>query len=127
MAQEITGPSYGLQVSDFDGEQTAADQTGTSSTLDFSSGRNWFAVRLYQKTFTAGTGTNRPQYQIQVADDSSFATNLRRIAFFEMPRASRASEFKLRMAPDGAKRYCRIVPTLDGTDSVTYDVKVVGS
>jgi len=129
MAQEITSPLYGQQVSDPDGAQAAADQTGTSSTLDFGSGkpRNRIQVHLFQKTFTAGTGANRPQYQIQVADDTGFATNLRRIGFLEMPRFSNCSEYRHCYVPDRSSRYCRIVPTLDGTDTINYDVKVLGS
>lgn len=127
MAQEITGALDGLQVSDFDGRQTAADQTATSSTLDFTRPRNSFMVTLYQKTFTAGTGTALPRYEFQVADDSAFTTNLRRIALRHMSRANRCVEAMRCQCPDGAKRYGRVVPTLDGTDATNYDVVVTGS
>lgn len=127
MAQEITTPSGGSQLSDPDGLQTVADQTGTSSTMDFTNPKNWFEVRIAQKTFTAGTGTALPRYRVDVADDSAFTTNVRRIASIAMERSSNSSEYRRCFPYDGAKRYLRIVPVLDGTDAVNYDAKVVGS
>lgn len=127
MAQEITGPFGGLNVAESDGEQTAADQTTTSSTLNFVRPRSTFDVLIYQKTFTSGTGTAGPQFEFQVADDSAFTTNLRRIGLRTMSRASRTSELFRCVAPDGAKQYGRVVPTMSGTDATNYDVKVRAS
>ena len=127
MAQEITGANAGLQVTDFDGRQTAADQTTTTGALDHARPRQSFEVTVYQKTFTAGTGTLRPYYELQVADDSAFTSNLRRFGLGTAPRASRSVLCGKCYAPDGGKRYSRIVPTLDGTDTVNFDVVVSGS
>lgn len=126
MAQEITTSDYGTMVSDPDGSAALADQTGTSTTIDFGENkpRTWFSVRLYQKTFTAGTGANRPNYQVQVDSATGFATDMHRIGFLEMPRANDCTEFRMCFSPANAFRYLRIVPTLDGTDTINYDVKV---
>lgn len=127
MGQEIVTSNLPGSVSDPDGSQSAADQTGTSSTLDFVNPRTWFDVRIAQKTFTAGTGTALPRYRVDVADDSAFSTNLRRIGSLQFERSSNQTHFQRCFVYDGAKRYCRIVPVLDGTDTVNYDVKVQAS
>lgn len=127
MAQEITTSNWGSTVTDPDGVQSAADQTGTSSTLDFVTARTWFEVRLALKTFTAGTGTALPRFRIQTDSDTGFATNLRTIGTIQCERLSTQSQFMRCSIYDRAQRYLRVVPVLDGTDTVNYDVKVQAS
>ncbi len=104
-----------------------ADQTATSGAQAAPTPlRVWRAI-IYQKAFTAGTGTVGPIYAIEVADDSAFTSNVRRIAHVQVNRADEQTALLIGMTPFAAgQQYARIVLTLNGTDAATYDALLEG-
>ena len=123
MAQTITAPQWAQYLTGSTQKQTYADTTGTAAAFTPGNKFNFVVARIAQKTFTAGTGTALPRYVVQASDDSF--TTIYRIGSLALERNSNAHGMVLCAALTGAKTAVRIVPTLDGTDTVTYDADVV--
>lgn len=102
-----------------------ADQTADSAAQDaLVACRHWRAV-IYQKAFTAGTGTRFVQYTLEVADNTGFTTAVRGIATGMVLRADEQTLVLLGQTPFVAgQQFARINVTLDGTDAATYDAYI---
>lgn len=124
MAQAITAPMRGAFVAPPGNNNNLADQTGTTANFAPTNAFTYVCAQIALKTFTAGTGTARPIFEIQAADDSAYTSNVRKIALAQCARTSNTHLYLEGMCLDGSKANVRVVPTLDGTDSITYDVKV---
>ena len=123
MAQTITAPQWGQFLTGPTQKQTYADQTGTAASFTPGNKFTFVIARIAQKTFTAGTGTALPRYVVQASDDA-FVT-IFRIGSLSLERASNAHGMVFCAALTAVKTAVRIVVTLDGTDTVTYDADVV--
>mgnify|MGYP001615675602 CR=1 FL=1 len=121
MAQTIVAPKLGNFISGPGQVEGLADQTTTTANFAPTNAFVNVTVQIAQKTFVAGTGTALPRYRIQVADDSAFTTNARTIGTAYAERADNSHIMLTGMCLDGAKDNVRIVPVLDGTDTVTFD------
>jgi hypothetical protein len=143
MAQAITVPLYGHFIHGPGMVMALADQTTTTASQQFvgSGGKliaaNWLDLIVYLKTFVVGTGTVYPIFTLEVADNTAFTTNRRRIAQYQpglseaiaaIPGTLPPLSFTVRGAcPDGAKNFWRLFCTLSGTSSMTYDVIAAGA
>lgn len=132
MAFDIKAQLFGHFIAHPEGVVKLNDLTATSAwtrigadTPGAAKAATWFLTMVYQKAFTAGTGTAGPVYEVEVADDSA-GTNLVRIGAGQVQRADEQSAFVIGFAPIGAKKYVRVKLTLSGTDTATYDALIVG-
>lgn len=123
MAFEITNKVTTLPLSFVPRERfELADQTATTAGQDAkTASRTWRAV-VYQKAFTAGTGTRMVQYAIEVADNSAMSTNLRGIATGMVQRADEQTLVLIGQTPFSAgQQFGRVKIILDATDTATFD------
>jgi hypothetical protein len=143
MAQAITVPLYGHFIHGPGMVIALADQTTTTASQQFvgSGGKlisaNWLEVMIYMKTFVVGTGTVYPMFTLEVADNTGFTTNRRRIAQVQpvlaeaiaaIPGSLPPMSLSMRGGcPDGAKNFVRLFCTTNGTSSMTYDVVFAGA
>lgn len=133
MAQEIVASLFGHFIAGPGMKIEFADQTATATGLQFGSGgaggpdrATWILAMIYQKAFTAGTGTADVLYDVEVADDLAFTSNVRSVGRVPMARADEQTQFVQGFAPVGAQKFVRIKQAKDGTDAATYDAIVVG-
>lgn len=101
-----------------------ADQTVTMATPgQCPTGISYGRAVVCQKTFTSGTGTVPPVYELQVAADAAFTTSLRTIASKAAIRSTDNQTLILEgPVPDlQTNAYVRIKVTPNGTDTVAYD------
>lgn len=116
----------GMKWIGLNGNRTSlADQTATTSTITFIA--PVMAVRglIWMKSFTGGTGTVGPIWEIQVADNPGFSTNVRTIAVAQGPRAVHAINDLAGVVPDNRlAQWCKIKVTFSGTDTGTFDAVI---
>jgi hypothetical protein len=81
---------------------------------------------IRQKGWVSGSGTVGPTYELQVAYDSGFTSQLRTIAQAVSGRTGRDQTMILSgVVPDALSyTFGRIALTKSGTDDVTYDALV---
>jgi hypothetical protein len=104
-----------------------ADQNvSTSPVMQAPSGIAFGRAVIRQKNFTSGSGTVGPTYELQVAYDSGFTSQLRTIAQAVAGRTGRDQTFLLQgVVPDmQSLTFGRVALTKSGTDDVTYDALV---
>jgi hypothetical protein len=88
------------------------------------------AVRavIWSKTFTRGTGTIGPLFEIQVADNSGFTTNVRTIASAYSSQAATGAlwaSYINGVVPDNLlAQWCKIKVTYSGSDTGTFDINL---
>jgi hypothetical protein len=143
MAQTITAPLYGHFIHGPGMVITLADQTATTASQQFVGtggrliGATWLSVIVVLKTFVVGTGTVYPIFTLEVADNTGFTTNRRRIAQVQ-PSLSEAiaaipgavpiwSAVMTGPCPDGSKNFTRIFVTTNGTSTCVYDAVIAGA
>lgn len=99
-----------------------ADQGAASPAQDAGAKSKVWRAFIYQKAFTAGTGTNPPIYSIEVADDSGFTSNVRAIASGVVKRADEQTLMLVGETPfEAGQQFGRVNVAEDGTDAATYD------
>jgi hypothetical protein len=104
-----------------------ADQTVTTPIPgQCPTGISWGRAVICQKTFTAGTGTVPPVYELQVAADAAFTTSVRSIGFKAGLRTTDNQTLILEgPVPDvQTNPYVRVKVTPNGTDTVVYDALI---
>lgn len=104
-----------------------ADQyTTTSPVMQTPSGIAEAKVVLRQKGWGSGTGSIGPIYEVEVAYDSGFTSQVRVIGTAYAQRTGRDQTFVLPGVVPDAQTYtfARILVSLSGTDAVTYDALV---
>lgn len=131
MAQAILQAAIGAAMAGIkwiglNGNRTMlADQTATSSTITFIAPVRAVRGMVWCKSFTAGSGTVGPIWEIQVADNSGFSTNVRTIAIAQGPRAVHALRDLSGVVPDNSlAQWCKIKVTFSGTDTATFDAVI---
>lgn len=99
-----------------------ADLTATSAGQDMGAAYRSFRALIYQKAFTAGTGTRFVTYSIDVADNSAMSTNLRTVATGVVLRADEQTLILFGQTPFVAgQQFARVGVVEDGTDAATFD------
>jgi len=133
MAQTIIAPNidlYGVDWSNMPGNRfTAADQTATTSLITFISPVRNVRALVWLKAYTKSSGTIGPIFQIKVADNSGFSTNVRAIATGIANDASATGQLGcltlMGTVPDNfLAAWCKIFVTFSASDSGTFDVVV---
>jgi hypothetical protein len=128
MAQDITAPLFGHFIAGPDMVQKLNDVTATTrQVLTLARGARWVLVMIYQKAFTAGTGTGLTQYRIEMASNSAFTTDVVTVKLAQVERAAGQSVFAIGFAPLKALQFVGITRVANGTDAATYDVVVAGA
>lgn len=127
MAYEITGPKFGHFLSPADTIKTIADDTTTAAFAQLGRGVRYAIVRIYQKAFTSGTGTNPVLYVVEAASDSGFTTDLVSAGVGVIDRSDEGAAVIFCNSPLKALDYWRIRPVFDGTDAGTFDAEISGA
>src|SRR5262245_22473 len=108
-----------------------ADQTATSAVQTLGAAAKTFAWQIWLKAFTRSAGTVGPIFALQVADNVGFSTNVREIDRGQLA-ISASSQLgsigpQFGRTPDGQKAFARILVVFSGSDSGTYDAKIVAA
>jgi hypothetical protein len=128
MAHEITAPLFGHFIAGPDMVQKLSDVTATTrQVLTLARGARWVLVMIYQKAFTAGTGTGLTQYRIEMASDAAFTADVVALEPAQVERADERTAFVIGFAPLKALRFVGITRVANGTDAATYDAIVAGA
>ncbi len=101
-----------------------ADQSVTTSPVGQApTGISWARAIINQKGWGSGTGTVGPIYELQVAYDSGFTSQLRDLDHRTALRNGTNQTLSLTGPVPDAQSYTfvRVAVTLSGTDVVTYD------
>jgi len=122
VAQEITQRGFPKTMLSSPFTASVPDQTATTTGVDAGSPMRQWRASVYQKAFTAGSGTVGPIYALEVADNSAMSTNLRTVAIEQVQRLDEQQvvlEGTCLVAP---QQFGRVRVTFSGTDAGTFDL-----
>jgi hypothetical protein len=112
-----------LTFADVTATTRQSGQLGAGQSIGNPSAAWWFFVQIYQKAFTAGSGSTQTVYLVEVADDSGFTQNVTG-QWIVLGRAAGQTGFGIVFAPGAAKRFVGITRVANGTDAATYDAMI---
>lgn len=131
MAQTILAAALGASLAGdtwdgLPGNRTSLpDQTATTAVQAFVAPVRVVRAVIALKTFTRGTGTVGPIFEIQMADNAGFTTNVRSIATANTNASATGAIIHFYMngvvLDNLLAQWCKIKVTFSGTDSGTFD------
>jgi hypothetical protein len=128
MAQEITAPLFGHFIASPGQKVTLADITVSTRSIaaDLAFPARWFMAMIYQKAFTAGTGTVNQVYNLEGAATSAFGSGVVNLGQGYCPRVDEATCFIIGFAPLNALKGVAVTRVANGTDAATFDAVIIG-
>lgn len=127
MAFQITGPKYGHFLSPADTIKTFADKTATFAFAELGRAVRYAHVRIYQKAFTSGSGTNPVLYVVEAASVTGFGTDLITAGVGVIDRSDEGAALILCYSPLLALSFWRVRVIFDGSDAGTFDAEISGA